>query len=454
MKFNDPIHFIGIGGSGMSALAELAIKGGLKVTGSDNSETATIKKLVTLGIPISPLHAADNITGAKTVVFSTAIPQDNPELLAAKKQGLQVIHRADFLAALMEGKQAITVAGTHGKTTTSAMITYVLEQLGVDPIAAIGGRMRAVGSSARFGSGSLFVAEADESDGSFLKYDPYLAILTNIEADHMDFFSSQENLEETFLQYLNKLDEDGVAIIGWDNPTSRRIGQQFAGNRLTYGFLIGSEVRGINYRIEKEEVHFSAVVERDLVDVRLKMFGKHNVSNALCALATVRALEFDVNKAAQALAEFPGVDRRLAPIFANKNLRIYDDYAHNPGKVAACIESIKEALPNHHIHAVYQAHRYSRLETMYEEMLGALEDAEFVHVLPVFAAGETTDKDFSPKKLAQDINIRGGVKALACNNFKDAVDSVRKHLTSPAVVLTIGAGDVWQVGHLLKEIYA
>lgn len=314
--------------------------------------------------------------------------------------------------------------------------------------------MKHLGSSARFGAGNIFVAEADESDGSFLKYSPYIGILTNVESDHMEYFKNTEKLEADFASYLNNTHEDGVAIVGWDNPLSRSIGQSYAGNRLTYGFSIGSEVRAINYRLEQNEVCFDAIVEHDILPVSLKMFGKHNVSNALCALAVVRALELDVKKAAALLSDFPGVDRRLALVHSDKELRIYDDYAHNPGKMSACVSSLKEAFPEQKLHVVFQAHRYSRLETMYEETLGALEDADFIYVVPVFTAGETTKEDFSPQRLVKDLAIRCESTAIACNNFEDAVNSLKKRLLPPAIVLTLGAGDVWQVAHKIKEAYA
>jgi len=453
MNTSQPIHFIGIGGSGMSALAELAVKRGLKVQGSDTHDSGTVKKLVTLGINIFPDHRSSNLEGAKTVVYSSAIPSDNPELVGAKENSLEILHRSDFLKYLMLDQQAITVAGTHGKTTTAAMIAFVLDKLGMDPTVAIGGRMKALGSSARHGKGNLFVAEADESDGSFLKYSPYLSILTNVDSDHMEYFKNQEGLEAAFLKYLNNTEEDGVAIVGWDNPVSRSIGLEYTGNRLTYGFAIGSEIRAINYRLEAEFACFDAIVEHDIVAVRLKMYGKHNVSNALCALAVVRALELDVKKAAKALESFPGVDRRLALIHQDENIKIYDDYAHNPGKVAACVSALKEAFPKHKLHVLFQAHRFSRLETMYEETLGSLEDADVVYFLPVYAAGETTDKDFSPLRLAKDFSQRCDTKAIPCNNFKDAVKMVQKNLLPPAVVLTVGAGDVWQIAHKIKEAY-
>jgi UDP-N-acetylmuramate--alanine ligase len=454
MDLKGPIHFIGIGGSGMSALAELAVKNGFKVQGSDTGSTATINKLTTLGINIFDKHRAENIGDAKTIVYSTAISESNVERQEAAAADLKILHRSDFLAFLMESKQSVTVAGTHGKTTTAAMITFLLDRLEVDPSAAIGGRMKHVGSSAKHGSGNLFVAEADESDGTFLKYKPYISVLTNVDSDHMEYFGSFENLEKQFSTYLSNTHEDGVAVVGWDNPASRAMGQKYTGNRLTYGFAIGSEVRAINYKLDKFETTFDAVVERDIVPIRLKMFGKHNVSNALCALAVIRSLELDVKKAAKALSDFPGVDRRLSLVFENADIRIYDDYAHNPGKIAACVTSLKEAFPRKKLHVVFQAHRYSRLETMYEETLGALEDADYIYVVPVFTAGETTEKDFSAQKLAKDLTIRCDTKSIACNNFKDAVESMSKHIIPPAIVLTIGAGDVWQVAHKIKEAYA
>lgn len=450
----DPIHFVGIGGSGMSGLAEIALCQGHRVQGSDLKSSPAIARLTSMGAKIDLHHAADLVGKARTIVYSSAIRPANAELTKARELGLRLMHRADFLNLLMQGKQAITVAGTHGKSTTSAMITHVLDSLGADPSAAIGGSMLRYGSPARIGKSSLFVAEADESDGSFLKYSPYVGVLTNIDQDHMEFFKDQAGIQAAFQAYLANIDDEGMAIIGWDNPFARMVGSAYEGSRLTYGFLIGCEVRGVDYRCENGETTFTAVVERDIVKVRMKTMGRHNAQNALAALAVVRALELDVVKAAASLVDFQGVERRMAHVYAGEGVRIFDDYAHNPGKIAACIESLKDAWPKIPLHVVFQAHRYSRLETMYDDMLGALTHADFVYVVPVYSAGETTTEDFSPKRIARDLVKRFGTDAVDCKDLNAAVTAVHEHARASAVILTVGAGDVWQVAEGLKIAYS
>jgi UDP-N-acetylmuramate--alanine ligase len=455
-----PLHFIGIGGSGMAALAELALHAGVAVQGSDQKDSEVLAKLRALGACIKHSHTAASLGDAATVVYSSAIKEDNVELQAARSKNLNILHRSDYLAWLMKDKSSITVAGTHGKTTTSAMIAHVLEALGQDPTVAIGGTMRRIASAARFGHGPHFVAEADESDGTFLKYKPFIGVLTNIDSDHMEFFKNQSTLEKAFTDYLRNIDaDDGCAVVGWDNATSRRIGSEYQRRRLTYGFLIGSEIRAVSYTAKAGESLFNAVIEKDILSCRLKIPGRHNVMNALCALAVVRALELNVKQAAEALATFPGVGRRMELIHEEAGLKIFDDYAHNPGKIAALLMSIREAWPKANLHVVFQAHRYSRLETMYDEMLGAVDSADFVYVVPVFSAGETTEGDFSSEKLAASIRARPLLNekrrvVIACTSLAAATNAVREYLRSsaatPAVVLTVGAGDVYKVAEELR----
>lgn len=447
-----PVHFVGIGGSGMAGLAELALARGLKVQGSDAKDSPVLARLRELGANVRTGHGDGRELGdAKTVVLSSAIPRDNAERKTAEERGLTILHRSEFLAALMLGTRPITIAGTHGKSTTTAMIAHVLEDLGCDPTVSLGGTMLRYGSAAKAGKSDLFIAEADESDGSFLNYRPYVGVITNVAPDHMDFYKDEAALIRSFERYLAQIDEEGTAVIGWDNPMSREIGSRYEKNRLTYGFLIGSEVRAIDYKLSKGEVSFSAIVERDRVPVRLRAFGRHNAQNALCALAVCRVLELDVKKAAASLEGFTGVDRRMTLVHEQPGVVVYDDYAHNPGKISACIVSLKEAWPDRKLHVVYQAHRFSRLETMYDDMLKAVSGADLVHVVPVYSAGESTTRDFSPEKLARDMEPRAGVKALPCSSLDAAVRSVVTRLDKPAVVLTVGAGDVWTVARDLKD---
>lgn len=445
-----PLHFIGIGGSGMSTLAELAIKSGFSVQGSDSKPSDTTQHLQKIGVEVKIGHGA-HLAQAATVIYSSAIGEDNVELAEARKKGLKVLHRSEFLAGLMAGKEAITVAGTHGKSTTTAMIAHVLDELGVDPVVASGAPISRYGSAARFGKGRYFVAEADESDGSFLRYEPTIAVVTNIAPDHMEFFKTTEGLCAAFSQYLGRIVEDGYAVVGWDSPLSREVGRAFEKDRLTYGFLLGCDVRAIDYKCSNGESTFTAIVERDQIKCRLPAIGKHNVQNALAAVAVVRALGLDVKAAAAAIATFSGVSRRMSKTFDSPKLKIIDDYAHNPGKIQACLEGIRESWPEWQLQVIFQPHRFSRLETMYDEMLAALKAADVVHVLPVYSAGETTSKDFSPEALAKALVSNHGIDAIPCADFAAAARSVRNRIEYPSVVLTLGAGDVWRVADLVKD---
>jgi UDP-N-acetylmuramate--alanine ligase len=449
-----PIHFIGIGGTGMSGLAELALRRGLSVQGSDLNASHMTNRLATLGARIHYGQKSGAVDGAQTVVYSSAISSDNIELLEAAKNGAMCLHRSDFLAWLMRGKCAITVAGTHGKSTTSAMIVHVLDALGMDPSAAIGGILRSYDSTARHGTSPWFVAESDESDGSFLKYHPYIAVVTNIDLDHMEFYKTELNLVSAFANYLKNIVEDGTCVVGWDNPLSRQVGTEYSGSRLTYGLLIGSEVRAFDIHWDGSYTRFTAIVERDQIPVRLKAMGRHNVQNALCTLAVVRALDLDVAKAAESLSNFQGVDRRMALIHDLNGIKIFDDYAHNPGKIAACIGALRSSFPKLPLHVVYQPHRYTRLETMYDAMLGSLKEANHLYLLPVYAAGETTTQDFSPERLARDMHFMHEIKPVVCQNIAEATNRVFAAVSTPAVILTVGAGDVHLVSTQLRDVYA
>ncbi|MEN9835091.1 MAG: UDP-N-acetylmuramate--L-alanine ligase [Pseudomonadota bacterium] len=447
----EPVHFIGIGGSGMAGLAEMALHLGISVQGTDIKSSPVTDRLNSKGARVSVGHSAKSLDGAGTVVYSSAINADNPELSLAQSRGIKVLHRSDFLQLLMSGSQAITVAGTHGKSTTSAMIAHVLDDLGCRPKAVIGAEMVRYASPLLLGDGDFFVAEADESDGSFLKYRPYVGILTNIELDHLDFFKTQDALLSAFKSYLVNIEEDGVAVVGWDHPLTRDVGTSYTGDRLTYGFVLGCDVRARDYKCQDGNSTFTAIIERDLVSCSLPLMGRHNVQNALCALAVTRALALNVKDAAASLANFRGVKRRMDRLLTTEKLKIFDDYAHNPGKIAACIQALRQTWPQTKLHVVYQPHRFSRLETMYDEMLQSLDGADTVYVLPVYSAGETTQFDFSPAKIADDLRLRMDLDALACVSLEEAVTTVKRNLVEPAIVLTVGAGDVWRVAEKLKE---
>ena len=450
-KLKNSLHFIGIGGSGMSGLAELALSRGYQVTGSDVAESDVITRLKSAGIKIFSEHSPGNLGPDSTVVFSSAIKAENPELSSANQRSPGPLHRSELLASLMESKKQITVAGTHGKTTTSAMLVHMLEALGCDPDAVIGGVMSNSGKSFRAGKGNYFVAEADESDGSFLRYSPFISVLTNIDADHMEFFKTTDRCVAAFSDYLGRTHVDGVAVIGWDSTLARSASEVVQNRRLTYGFVLGCEVRGVNIQSKDGVTTFTAVVERDQVKCQIKMPGKHNVQNALCALAVARALELDVSKAAAALETFEGADRRLSLVAHTKQIWVYDDYAHNPGKISACLTSVKEMWPEKKLVAVFQAHRYSRLQTMHHAMMSSFSSADLVVTLPVYAAGEAPANGFTPEEQCREIEKLSGVRAVPAKDFDTAVNLVCAELSPQVIIVTVGAGDVWKVAKMLRE---
>lgn len=446
-----PVHFLGIAGYGMSGLAELCLKHGLDVSGSDIRANQITEKLSQLGATVYNGHAPYQVAKAGTIIVSSAIEENNPELLAAKKLGLDILHRSDLLAASFKGKKAITVAGTHGKTTTTAMIGYMLEQYGLDPTIICGGTMNKYESTVVAGSGEYVVAEADESDGSFLKYQPFLAVITNIDYDHMEYFKTKEGLTGAFLKYAKATHKDGSVIAGWDSVLVRDIFSGYPASKLAFGFLLGSEVRAMNFQCIEGKSTYAAVVERDKLECELNMIGRHNVQNALCCLAVARALGLNLKKAADILKSFPGVKRRQELIHDSENLTIFDDYAHNPGKISALVSSIKESWKQKHLIVAFQPHRYSRLDTMYDDMIASVSSADHVYVLPVFTAGETTDKDYSAERLARDISARSGKPAYPCTGIADATQKISANLRPLSIVLTVGAGDVTAVAENLRR---
>lgn len=454
VELSKHLHFIGIGGAGMSALAEYAIKLGFIVSGSDIAESEVIERLKAYGIKISKGHQDSLSNDVKTVVISSAINKNNPELKWAETHGCQIVHRSDLLNDFAKEKKVISVAGTHGKTTTTALISHLLSGLDCKPSAIIGGVMKGTGTSSLFGTGEYIVIEADESDGSFLKYKPFIGVLTNVALDHMEYFKDQQSLEKTFSQYLENIDEEGCAVVGWENPLSRKIGSEYKKNRLTYGFLIGSEVRAINYLSSKGMINFTAVVEREQYKCKMRGVGKYNVENALCALAVIRSLELDMSKATKALETFQGVERRFSMIHEEPSIRIIDDYAHNPGKLSSCVKAIKESWPNEKLIVVFQPHRFSRMETVYNELMGSFKMADQVIVLPVYSAGEISDKKFDPKSIAKDIERVSLVKSIGFESKEQVLDELKKMVKeniASTTVLTLGAGDVWRVATMLKE---
>ncbi len=444
------VHFIGIGGTGMRPLAEIALAQGYQVSGSDQSFSPSTEQLVSLGAQVSIGHSAEAIPqDSVRIVASTAIRNDNPELSEAQKRGLTILHRSEFLHELMSDRKAICISGTHGKTSTTALVAFMLQQMGLDPTAAIGGELVGTSRYSMTGKGPWFVAECDESDGSFLRYDPFLSIVTNIDLDHLDYYQDLEGLKRAFLNFVNRTHAEGWAIFGWDNNAAREIAHSFTGQRLSFGTRIGSEIRGLNFHSKGHIASYEAVVDKILVKASAPVVGRHSLQNILCCLAVAKVLELDLQKAADALFQFPGVKRRFSLVAEIDGVKIFDDYAHNPGKIQSCIEGAREAYPNDRLIVIFQPHRYSRLETMYNELMSSFSAADQVFIMPVYSAGETTDRDFSPEILAEALSRVSGVKAQPYH--EDALNKMLQYPRLPTVLITLGAGDVSQLSQQWKD---
>lgn len=436
------VCFLGIGGSGMAPLAALAIHRGFTVTGRDQNESPSLEILRSSGAKIEVGHSGSLPTECDVVVRSSAIKDNNPDLLVARKRNIPVLHRSEFLANQMAGHRVITVSGTHGKTTTTSLCQHMLRELGLDPTSIIGGKI--VGDRDLFHAGHspFFVAEADESDRSFLNYPTEFGILTNIDLDHLDEYSGIGDICSTFSQYLNQIDKDGWAIVGWDNEYARDTSDSISCNRLSYGFTIGSEIRAIDYQSRNGFTTFRAVVEKDLITCRLPLLGKHNVQNALAALALARALGLSASDSAQALSSFSGVHRRMEIVINSPKLIVIDDYAHNPGKLASCIAAAKESWVGWKIRVAFQPHRYSRIRTMYSDFCNAFCGVDELFILPVYSAGEIPHANFDFSKFIDDLQVAPGGYKIRCGSISDATEKIHKNLSPQTVMITLGAGDV------------
>ncbi len=454
MKYTKPsnIHLIGISGSGMKPLAEIALAQGYRVSGSDMLPASS---LVSLGAQIRTGQQAENIPkDCDLVVYSSAIPATNPELIAAHSRSIPTIHRSEFLNILCRGKKLIAVAGTHGKTSTTALIAHLLDYCGFSPTAFIGGEIIGKERSSYYGDGEYFVAEVDESDGTILNFHPFVGIINNIDLDHLNYYRDLQHIKDTFLQFCRQADPDGGLVFGWDNPDSQEVGLQFTNeNRLAFGCQIGCDVRGLSFVATNSNSQFTAMVEREKVSGTVPCFGKHNFQNILCALAVASILDIDIKQACAALQSFSGVKRRLNCHYSSNTLKIFDDYAHNPGKIQAVISALRTAFPDWYLLIVFQPHRYTRMTTMYQEFVASFADANRVLVTKIFSAGEAHDASYDEQQFCQDLRkcsqtscqlITGDLSANAI------LEGCAR--STPTVILTVGAGDIHHLSYQLRNL--
>lgn len=443
------VHFIGIGGAGMSAIATVLLgMGGYRVSGSDIKGSVVTERLKKQGAICHIGHAAQNITNEiDAVIVSTAIAPDNPEILEAKRLGIPLVRRGEMLARLMKEKKGIAVAGAHGKTTTTSMIALVLENNGLDPTIIIGGDLSNIGGNAKQGHGEYLVAEADESDGSFLLLDPKITVVTNIEDDHMDYYKSQENIIKAFRQFLHKVPTDGLAVLCKNDPVLREMGPTLSCPVITYG------PKGCNADYEIEVLAVMDGLSRGdifyhgerLGTLELHVPGQHNLLNALAAVAVGRHIGIEFAGIARALREFWGAKRRYQRIGESQGVQVVDDYAHHPTEIKATLQAARSAHPGRII-TVFQPHRYTRTRQLYREFGQSFQNADQVILTDIYAASETPIEGIHTKLIVDAIPHREGQEVIYLPTLKDAADFLQKNVQSGDLVLTMGAGDVWTLG--------
>ena len=449
------IHFVGIGGVGMSGIAEVLFNLGYVISGSDLADSVTLKRLAGLGIQTYIGHAAANVDGADAVVTSTAVQADNPEVLTAREKHIPVVPRALMLAELMRLKQGIAIAGTHGKTTTTSLVASVLAEAGLDPTFVIGGRLNSAGANARLGQGDHIVVEADESDASFLKLSPVMAVVTNIDADHMETYGHDfARLKQAFVDFLHRMPFYGTAILCTDDPAVQDIVPQVTCPITSYGFNEGAQVRAVNVRAVGGQMHFTVqrrngVVLSDL-DVVLNLPGRHNVLNALSAIAV--AVELNVPDAAvqKALAEFKGVGRRFqryGEVRARDGgfFTLIDDYGHHPVEMAATLAAARGAFPERRLVLAFQPHRYTRTRDCFEDFIKVIALADAVLLAEVYAAGEAPIVAADGRSLARALRVAGRIEPVFVDNIADMPQSILDNARAGDVVLCMGAGSIGAV---------
>jgi len=465
------VHFVGIGGSGMSGIAEVMASLGYAVQGSDIKPNKQTRRLESQGAKVFIGHAAENIRDADAVVVSSAVDETNPEVAAAREQLMPVVSRAEMLAELMRFRYSIAVAGTHGKTTTTSLVASILAEGGLDPTFVIGGRLKSADANARLGQGDYLVAEADESDASFVHLKPMLAIVTNIDADHMSTYDGDiEKLKSGFIEFLHNLPFYGLAVVCTDDPGVNEVLGDIGRSITTYGTNEDADIRAVNIEFDKNTTEFdvlrSSKVEQNSGDtfenvspplhVSLRLPGEHNVRNALAAIAVADELQIGDEAVAAALEKFEGIDRRFQNLgdvrTANGTVTIVDDYGHHPTEIAATLSAAKSGYPDRRVVLVFQPHRYTRTRDLMDDFANVLSGADALVLLDVYAAGEEPIAGADGRSMARAVRTRGAVEPVFVENLEDLAGVLEDVLVDGDLVLAMGAGDISAYVQSLPEL--
>ncbi len=458
------VHLVGIGGIGMSGIAEVLHNLGYEVRGSDMRDSDSVERLRSLGIKVFIGHRPENVHNAHVVVISSAISEENPEVVEARRLHIPVIPRAEMLAEIGRLKYSILVAGAHGKTTTTSLIANVLSCAGIDPTIIVGGRFTVTGANARLGGGDFLVAEADESDGSFLKLNPTIAVITNIDREHMDFFKDMETLKQAFTEFANKVPFYGLSILCIDNPHVRQILPQIKRKVITYGFSEHADVRLSDVESSERGLSFK-IFNRGVYEGRfsLPLYGVHNSLNALAAFIVSSELGLDRETIKRGLASFSGIKRRLEFKGSVHGIRFYDDYGHHPTEIRSTLRAVKESFLKERgrLVLIFQPHRYTRTRDLIGEFSTCFGDADILFLLDIYPAGEKPIEGVSTGVLYESIIQRSNAGTFPLRSAsifyipqrEELIRTVKEILKESDIVLTMGAGDVWKIGEeLIKRL--
>jgi len=445
------IHMVGIGGAGMSGIAEVLINLGYRVSGSDVAVNEPVQHLMSLGARISKGHSAENVGQAEVLVKSTAVQESNPEVQEAKRRGIPVIPRAEMLAELMRLKTGIAVAGTHGKTTTTSLLGTVFKEAGLDPTVIIGGKLKTYGSNALMGQGEYLVAEADESDGSFLCLFPIMSIVTNVDADHLDYYPDMRSIEEAFVRFLNTIPFYGINIVCGDDPVLKKILPEVKRPVLTYGF---GEENDLQAEVLQNGITSTFRVRlkgEDWGQVTLHQPGRHNVLNALGVIGLCMQAGLDKAEIVRGLESFGGVGRRLERKGERDGIQVLDDYGHHPTEIAVTLRTLQEAYPDKRILVVFQPHRFSRTQALFGDFCRTFGDADILLLTEIYPASEDPIPGVSGLSLAQGIRQVSQTEVVYCENLDQALEQAKQVANPGDILLTLGAGNIWQVGERFLE---
>ena len=444
------IHFVGIGGIGMSGIAELLLNLGYKVSGSDQKSSDITERLIRFGGTVFRGHEAHQIEGANVVVVSSAVDENNPEVQAARQQSVPVIPRAEMLAELMRLKYSIAVAGAHGKTTTTSIVSAVLDRGGLDPTVVIGGKLKSIDTNARLGEGEFIVAEADESDGSFLKMSPAIAVVTNIDREHLDHYDDLDDIKSAFLNFIDRIPFYGLAVLCLDNEPVQDLIPEIKKRYTTYGMSAQADIQAKNVQFEGLNSRFSLYRQGNhLGDIRLNLPGMHNVYNSMASVAVGLELSIPFETIKKALERLEGVQRRLEIKGQVNGITIVDDYGHHPTEIKATLQAAKDSWPDRRIVVVFQPHRYTRTKALFDEFTRSFYQSDVLLVLPIYSAGEEIIEDIDSLSMCEGIRQHGHKKVICRDTLTDVATELKDILLSGDVLLTLGAGDVWRVGEML-----